>query len=227
MIQLKYEATFGAPLLQVFADIARRYPGILLHRPSVVSHEGIRPISVEEHAAELAEALQTESPAVRASASGQNWKWGYDDQGFVNIVYSIPEDPGPYVYFEEWQGGGPPTGRPSLGASKRRLEFGHQPPKGAKVAWGARAIFKPISKNPMIDILWDRQSAFGEEAERQTLVEWVKTTGLPWLNAELEEKAGYATSKSHEIYRYEDGDYVIEASPKGSGGYLYIGAWKK
>jgi len=111
--------------------------------------------------------------------------------------------------------------------AKKTLEFGMQPPKGTKVAWGARAIFKPISKNPMIDILWDRQDAFGDKEEREDLVEWVRKSGLPWLNQEMEDKASYSISRSHEVFRHEDGDYVLEASPKGSAGYLYIGAWKE
>lgn len=111
--------------------------------------------------------------------------------------------------------------------AKRKLEFGRQPPRGAKVAWGARAIFKPVSKNPMIDLLWDRQSAFGDEAERQDLVEWVRTTGLPGVEEQLEDQAAYAISTSDEVFRFEEGGYVIEASPQRSGGYLYIGAWKK
>jgi hypothetical protein len=109
----------------------------------------------------------------------------------------------------------------------KKLQFGRQPPKGKKIAWGARAIFKPVSRNPMIDLLWDRQDAFGDKAEREDLVEWVRARGLPWLEAELDNKAGFGTSMSHEVFRHEEGDYVIEASPQGSGGYLYIGAWKK
>lgn len=110
--------------------------------------------------------------------------------------------------------------------AKKKLEFGRQPPKGTKVAWGARAIFKPISRNPMIDILWDRQSAFGEKEDREALVEWVRTVGLTWLEETIGEKASFALTRSHEVFHYEDGGYVIEASPQGSGGYLYIGAWK-
>ena len=111
--------------------------------------------------------------------------------------------------------------------AKKKLEFGRQPPKAAKVAWGARAIFKPISKNPMIDILFDRQDAFGDEKERQDLVEWVKATGLPSLEKIIDEKASYSTSKSREVFEFEDGGYSLEASPQGSGGYLYIVAWKE
>ncbi len=110
--------------------------------------------------------------------------------------------------------------------AKKKLEFGRQPPKKAKVAWGARAIFKPISKNPMVDILWDRQDAFGGEQERQDLVEWVKATGLPKLEEMIEEKASYSITRSHEVFKFEDAGYTIEASPQGSGGYLYIVAWK-
>lgn len=109
--------------------------------------------------------------------------------------------------------------------AKRSLQFGMQPPQGTKVAWGARAIFKPISKNPMIDILWDRQDAFGGKEDREQLVEWVKSQGLPWIEATIDEKASYSLTRSHEVFRFKDGQYIIEASPKGSGGYLYIGAW--
>lgn len=112
-------------------------------------------------------------------------------------------------------------------AKKKKLEFGRQPPKSAEVAWGARAIFKPISKNPMIDILWDRQDAFGDEKELQSLVEWVKTTGLPNLEKIIDEKASFSTSTSREVFKFNDGGYVLEASPQGSAGYLYIGVWKE
>ncbi len=110
-------------------------------------------------------------------------------------------------------------------AARKKLEFGIQPPKKAKAAWGARAIFKPMSQDPMIDILFDRQDAFGDEKERQDLVEWVRTTGLPWLEAEIDKKVSYGLSRSHEVFRHKDGKYTIEANPRGSGGYLYIGAW--
>lgn len=113
-----------------------------------------------------------------------------------------------------------------MAEKKKKLEFGLQPPKSAKVAWGARAIFKPISRNPMIDILWDRQSVFGEEKDRQDLVEWVRTTGLPKLEELIDKKSSYSLTTSHEVFKFKDGDYSIQASPKGSGGYLYIVAWK-
>lgn len=109
----------------------------------------------------------------------------------------------------------------------KKLEFGRQPPKKAKVAWGARAIFKPNTRAPMIDILFDRQDAFGDVLERQALVDWVSTTGLSRIEAEIDEKAGSDVGRSNDVFRFEDARYVIEASPQRSHGYLYIGAWKK
>ena len=109
--------------------------------------------------------------------------------------------------------------------AKRSLQFGIQPPQGTRVAWGARAIFKPISRKPMIDILWDRQDAFGGKEDREALVEWIKERGLPLIEAAIDEKSSYSLSTSHEKFRLADSGYIIEASPQGSGGYLYIGAW--
>lgn len=112
--------------------------------------------------------------------------------------------------------------------AKKALEFGLQPPKGTKVAWGARAIFKPIHQNPMIDILWDRQDAFGPQEEREALVGWVKDRGLPEIERQISDHPKLFTlTREKALFKFREGDYVIEANPKASAGYLYIGAWKK
>lgn len=107
------------------------------------------------------------------------------------------------------------------------LKFGRQPPKGVKVAWGARAIFKPVSKNPMIDLLWDRQDGFGSDEDKKDLLRWVDTVGMPWLHEQIEDQDVYSISRSMSVFRLARDGYVIEASPQGSYGHLYIGAWKK
>lgn len=109
----------------------------------------------------------------------------------------------------------------------KKLQFGRQAPKDAVAAWGARAIFKPIQQNPMVDILWDRQDAWGPEKERQDLVEWVRKTGLPSMEVLIDKEVTHGISMSQKVWHFVDGDYEISASPQGSGGYLYLGAWKR
>lgn len=102
---------------------------------------------------------------------------------------------------------------------KKHLEFGLQPPASAKTAWGARAIFK---RGPAIDIVFNRQDAFGEEKAVQDLVEWVRTVGLP----EMEEATEDLSPTSEETVTIKKGRRTIKASPRRSHGYLYIVAWE-
>ena len=104
-------------------------------------------------------------------------------------------------------------------AEKRSLEWGLQPPAGAKAAWGARAIFK---RGPAIDIVWDRQDAFGDEKAVQALVEWVRTVGIPALETATED----LSPKSDETVTIKKGGRTIKASPRRSHGYLYIVEWE-
>jgi len=104
-------------------------------------------------------------------------------------------------------------------AEGKRLEWGLQAPADAKAAWGARAIFK---RGPAIDVVWDRQDAFGEEKTVQDLVEWVRTTGIPALEDATED----LSPASDQIVSIKKGKRTIKASPRRSHGYLYIVAWE-
>jgi hypothetical protein len=79
----------------------------------------------------------------------------------------------------------------------------------------------------MIDLLWDRQSGLGSDEDKEALLRWVDTVGMPWLHETMEEQDPYDIGRSVKVFRNEGNGYVIEASPQGSHGYLYIGAWKK
>jgi hypothetical protein len=104
-------------------------------------------------------------------------------------------------------------------AEKRNLEWGLQAPAEAKAAWGARAIFK---RGPAIDIVFDRQDAFGDEEKVKDLVEWMRTTGLPML----EEATADLSPTSDQTVSIRRGKRNIKASPRRSHGYLYIVAWE-
>lgn len=108
----------------------------------------------------------------------------------------------------------------------KKLEYGLQPPKGVDVAWGARAIFS-MHIEEMIDIVWDRQDAFGPQKEVEELVRWVRTKGLPALEEKIWEEGEGVVSRTNQKFTVKDGIYTIQANPKRSGGYLYIAAWKK
>lgn len=106
-----------------------------------------------------------------------------------------------------------------------KLEWGISPrSKRVTVAWGARAIYQYRRAGPVIDLLWDRQIAVGPKDERDKLCYWVNLTGLELLRRKLDE--GVVLASSRETVKILECPYTITASPKGSHGYLYIGAWK-
>jgi hypothetical protein len=106
-----------------------------------------------------------------------------------------------------------------------KLEFGLKPPAGAKVAWGARAVYRSRPRAEF-DLLWDRQSVAGPERERMPLYEWLNKRALPELRKIVEDE--FLPGSSWEEVSFEDlvDGYAIKASPRGSCGYLYIVAWK-
>ena len=99
----------------------------------------------------------------------------------------------------------------------KKLEWGLQPPAWAGVAWGARALFKQRGR-PGIELLWDRQDAFGPETAKKELFRWMDQVGMPLL---LEAVEDVPTSSRETVVVGRD-DYTIKASPSGSHGYLYI-----
>ena len=106
----------------------------------------------------------------------------------------------------------------------KRLAFGLQPPRGTAVAWGARTIYK-ASSDPdrvMIDILHDRQDRFGDTEQLKPLCGWIGDS-LKALRVELAGRD--VRGDSTETVRIEADGFVLEASPNGSHGYLYIVAY--
>lgn len=106
-----------------------------------------------------------------------------------------------------------------------RLAWGLQPPAGTKAAWGARACYT-FSADPerlVIDLLWDRQDAFGSREEREELSHWLNTEGLAKLRAELVRYRIGGDSDARATVRH--GAFAIDACPRQSYGYLYIVAY--
>ena len=82
--------------------------------------------------------------------------------------------------------------------------------------WGGRAI----DNRGRPDLLWDRQQARGgSQAERQALVDWVNSVGLPRLRREC---ADLHDEAPHNVMTIAEGGYVAQA--KRLGGYFYLGA---
>lgn len=123
-----------------------------------------------------------------------------------------------------------------------RLEWGLQPPEGYEgVAWGARAIYRfdapyTISSfgavrtqsrpaRASIDLLWDRQSAVGSPEEIKALTATLNERGLAELREACERESIHGDEARR--VRIEVGDYIIEADPRESFGYLYIVAYRR
>jgi len=97
------------------------------------------------------------------------------------------------------------------------LAWGLQPPEGTEAAWGARTIYTPPDG---IDVLHDRQSSRGTDKVRAALVGWINDHGMDLLRGRL--RVSVLRGNSNETIKIEDRGYVIEASPRGSHGYLYL-----
>ena len=106
--------------------------------------------------------------------------------------------------------------------------------KDPKLYWGARAILvpahyergglKPRRIAAYIDLLADRQSFVDQgHPEKKQFVDWINKKGLPACR----KWAGDIDQSSREVFTFEEGEYVLKASPNASYGYLYIGCWLK
>ena len=94
---------------------------------------------------------------------------------------------------------------------------------GAKVSWGARAIYQGSKDDFSIDLLWDRQQMDGgDEKSRKKLCDWVNKVGLKKLKKLL--KSEYICPEDEAVVEIEDAGADNSASPNRSYGYLYIGA---
>ena len=121
----------------------------------------------------------------------------------------------------------------AVDAAPIKMSWGIMPPEGTFTAWGARAIYKPCRLNynkairgkwipAEIDLLYDRQSAKGDDKALKGLSTWMNKVALPKLR-----KTCSLSSSSEETVTIENDKFKLVASPKGSFGYLYIGAWVK
>ena len=114
--------------------------------------------------------------------------------------------------------------------------FGLRAPEGKhpKYWWGARAIFtnkwttnynkrKKSDPNMIqiveIDLLYDRQSYAGPKSDEFT--DWINKEALPRIK---EWAKGVFPSDRH-MFEYSNNGYHTIATPNGSYGYMYIGAW--
>jgi len=99
--------------------------------------------------------------------------------------------------------------------------FGRQPPADAVRAWGARAIYQNLA----IDLLWDRQSWRPDEKPPAEFEQWVNKIGLPWLRQAVKDE--WLPGDSDRVLTLDEGQYVMEACPNRSFGYLYICAYER
>jgi hypothetical protein len=105
-----------------------------------------------------------------------------------------------------------------------KLSWGLQPPPGASVAWGARAIFKDGG----VDLLHDRQGMVGDKGAKESLAEALN--GGPLGAAREQAYTLWSQGKirgdvAGMVTLVDDGQVVIEADTRGSYGYLYMVAY--
>lgn len=103
------------------------------------------------------------------------------------------------------------------------MEFGRKAPDGTVGArWGARAIY---DNRCTVDVVGNRQGCEGgTEEERDALVQWINTYALGAMRKLV--AAERLETSSRAVVKVERDGFRMEASPNGSYGYLYLGAWK-
>lgn len=104
-----------------------------------------------------------------------------------------------------------------------KLEWGLRPFRELETlaVYGARTIFQ----NNNIEFLWNRQSCIGEENARKTLCAWINHKALPALKEHIKKRVW--TPMTQETFTLETWNFLFEASPRASGGYIYITAYLK
>ena len=85
-----------------------------------------------------------------------------------------------------------------------------------KALWGARAIFS----RGTIDIVWDRKSSVGDEADLKRLYKALDGGAFDRLRETVKNATLYPDSEG--VLVIEDGDLTIVCSTNASFGYLYI-----
>lgn len=110
--------------------------------------------------------------------------------------------------------------------AQRRLAWGADwlVPEDAKAAWGARLIME----NGHADLLWDRQSDFGDKADYDRLISKLNEV-KPWRGPleKLIRQGEVRSDEANEVTVYEDDVIVVRGNSNGSYGYFYIAAWLK
>lgn len=107
-----------------------------------------------------------------------------------------------------------------------QVAWGLQPPETALAAWGARAIYRNghnTHYKPDIDFLPDRKEAKGEVPALRDLCWWLGSRGMSLLRERLEK--GNVSPRDNVLVEIQEGKFTLQANPKASHGYLYIGAW--
>lgn len=100
---------------------------------------------------------------------------------------------------------------------------GHAP-DGTLAVIGARAIYRFDQYGPDVDTPADRRDhAEVDEASHQRLVRWVIDVGHHRMMDQLKRLCVYP--ECDDVVAIDDGPFHLEASPQGSHGHLYIGAW--
>jgi hypothetical protein len=115
----------------------------------------------------------------------------------------------------------------------KSLEWGLQPPEGVDAPlWGARAIYSVdfIAKHGprvTIELLWDRQSAIGEDKiALRALGAWIDEKGLELIRRVCLDTRLRPSDSQRVTFHDEADGYTIEADPRASHGYLYLCAYR-
>ena len=98
-------------------------------------------------------------------------------------------------------------------------------PADASAAWGARAIYRErIYVDSEFDLVWDRQGAAGDPAERSILVGKLNDGLLEDAQSAVG-KAGMRDDEQRQVELVRKDGVVIVGDTLASCGYLYLAAW--
>ena len=101
-----------------------------------------------------------------------------------------------------------------------KISFGFRPIKTKAVAFvGARTIFEQGD----ISFVPGRCSLQGEEKEINRLSTWTIKKALPELRKHIRQHGWKQDTR--EVFTFRDGQFLMEASPNASYGYLYISTY--
>lgn len=107
------------------------------------------------------------------------------------------------------------------------LRFGYSVPEGAQAAWGARWI---INQDGLVDQVWDRTDAVGEDEPRQRLLDHLRDVVGVQPHRKLQtllENDTVNTRTAEEVVLYEDDTVKVFGNTNASSGYFYVTAYLK